>query len=109
MNQIREKTIDTFKLVAVLGIFIGILLSLAVVFRLIVHSRLPKPVNQTLLSATTGLILGLGSLGLILLSQKFSDWTFITKLIYASKISVYVFIVAFIFSPIVTNKETNQK
>ena len=91
-----------------LGIFAGILLTLALAFRLIARLRLPKSTNQIVLSAVMGLIFGLGSLGLILLSDKFSDWVFMAKLIYAGKISIYMFVGVLTLSSIRKNKQTNE-
>jgi hypothetical protein len=100
---------DIFRLAAVLGVFLGIFLSLAFTLRLIVRLRLPSPISQIVLSVTIGLIFGLGSLGLISLSEKFSNWTFTAKLIYAAKMSIYVFISALILSSIKTNKQNESK
>jgi len=79
-------------MLAVGGVLIGIVLLLIAFLVFIARSRLKKPLSQIALSITTGLMFGLGSLALILLSEKFNDWSFLAKLTYASQISVFVFI-----------------
>jgi hypothetical protein len=100
--------IDIFELVAVFGIFTGMLLLLAFSLGLIRRFQLSKSTSQILFSSATGIIFGLGSLGFISLSEKFSDWTFTAKLIDAGKISLYVFIATLILSSIRINASTSQ-
>jgi hypothetical protein len=99
----------TFQILAVCGVLLGIALFLTISFALITRLRLKNPMSQIVLSAATGLIFGLGSLALILLSEKFNDWNFLPKLTYAGKISIFVFIIVLILTLVRVEKTKGQE
>ena len=85
------------RILAVITIFAGIIVSIAGSLVLITRLHLKSPVNLIASSIVIGLIFSLGSLGLIFLSEKFDHFSFIEKLVHAGEVGLLFFIGTLIF------------
>lgn len=82
----------------VLGIFIGFFLAYFPLFLILRKLKLSSISYVIVLSLGVGLIFSAFSLGLILLSTKYDEWSFAHKLLVAGKNFPLVSIVVFIVS-----------
>jgi membrane-associated PAP2 superfamily phosphatase len=100
-----------YSVLSVLGVFAGVLFAIIALVFILRKFKLSNSTYPFAFSIGIGLIFSVGSLGLVLLSTKFDNWSFVDKLIYAAKFFPLVSLAIFVVIESLRSKykEENEK